>query len=382
MSKLEKPHTKPRPKTQVGTYGRPFAVALVDLFTPQKRLRVDDGAVVVLDDDYYVDAATDVESLQAQESGRSEQEAATATSTGVWPQAQESGQSEQETATAASTGIWSQAQESGHAEPANAAKGTATIETTSKDISSDASVDPRATVSKDVVHEILSHNSGELLQSFAYDGQPPRLPQGKKRQGRANAPRDVEGRAGRRTKPEKPEEDFDSMSMDERAHIIAKWRGLAGGAQSPEGLRLYMLIAAIIHPKTSESVVHSCMVKLQAWAQEQLAATAAETSENVELSPSILAAMPKEALEEALSTCHWHKVKAERILAAMAKLVDCYSGQVPNSKEQLLALPGIGPKLGRLLAFLFEVLNTGADGSVGGEEIKGDESEAERGSQT
>lgn len=345
MSRLEKPQGRPKAKAQIGTHERPFAVALVDLFAPQKRVRVGERALVVLDDDYHVDASTDVDSPEAQESGQSEQEAAAAM-----------------------------------AEDPDAAMGTVATEKTSKDISSGARVDPQTTDSNDGIHEVLSQNSGELLQSFAYDGQPPPLSQGKKRQECASAPKDFEGPAGRRRKTEKPEEDFDSMSTDERAHIIAKWRGLAGGAQSPEGVRLYMLIAAVIHPKTSESVVHSCMVKLQAWVKEQFAATVAETSEKVELSAAILATMPREALDEALSKCHWHKVKAERILAAMAKVVDCHDGQVPDSKKDLLALPGIGPKLGGLLEFLFGVLNAGADGSAGGVPSKGEESEAESGS--
>nr|QDO16223.1 endonuclease III-like protein 1 [Lingulodinium polyedra] len=134
-----------------------------------------------------------------------------------------------------------------------------------------------------------------------------------------------------------------AVPEEDREQTARKWRALAGPAPSPGALRLQLLVAAIIHPKASEAVVGACMAKLRAWADGGLSAER-------------LAAAGPQNLERLWDGLHWHKVKAGRVVAAASALEARWGGQVPTRREELITLPGIGPKLADLLAFVIETL--------------------------
>lgn len=150
---------------------------------------------------------------------------------------------------------------------------------------------------------------------------------------------------------EKAEEDFASAPAELRCQVLQKWRDVAGLAATPEQLRLQLLVAAILHPKTSEGIVRGSMAKLLAWAEAHQ-----DPSLPRGLSAKLLAGAEPQVLEELWEGLHWHKVKAARVVAAAAALEADWGGSVPLQREQLLKLPGIGPKLANILAFVCDGL--------------------------
>lgn len=51
-----------------------------------------------------------------------------------------------------------------------------------------------------------------------------------------------------------------------------------------------------------------------------------------------------EELEPQIKTCGLYHAKAKNIIAASKKLVEQYDGRVPSTREELMALPGVGQK--------------------------------------
>jgi endonuclease-3 len=60
--------------------------------------------------------------------------------------------------------------------------------------------------------------------------------------------------------------------------------------------------------------------------------------------PEKLAALGKEALTERIKTIGLYRNKAKNLIALAKKLIDEHSGKVPNTREALEALPGVGRK--------------------------------------
>ena len=63
---------------------------------------------------------------------------------------------------------------------------------------------------------------------------------------------------------------------------------------------------------------------------------------------SDVAALPQTKLEERCRRCNYFKTKASNIHAA-SRAVLCAGGRVPSTYEGLVALPGVGPKIGNLM---------------------------------
>ncbi|MBQ6373229.1 MAG: endonuclease III [Clostridia bacterium] len=57
-----------------------------------------------------------------------------------------------------------------------------------------------------------------------------------------------------------------------------------------------------------------------------------------------MAKLEPEALEPLIRECGLYHNKAKSIVAASRALVEQYGGQVPNTREQLMKLPGVGQK--------------------------------------
>lgn len=54
-------------------------------------------------------------------------------------------------------------------------------------------------------------------------------------------------------------------------------------------------------------------------------------------------------LEEAVKPCGFYKTKAKSIKEAARRLLDVYGGEIPQTMDELLTLPGIGRKTANLL---------------------------------
>lgn len=60
--------------------------------------------------------------------------------------------------------------------------------------------------------------------------------------------------------------------------------------------------------------------------------------------PQAMLQLPPAEIQEAISTVDFFRPKTNHILQICKILVGRYGGQVPDSREDLMALPGIGPK--------------------------------------
>uniref|UniRef100_A0A7S4Q756 HhH-GPD domain-containing protein n=1 Tax=Alexandrium monilatum TaxID=311494 RepID=A0A7S4Q756_9DINO len=147
------------------------------------------------------------------------------------------------------------------------------------------------------------------------------------------------------------EEDLASAPSELRLQVLQKWRDMAGSAPSHRALRLQLLVAAILHPKTSEAIVRGSMGKLLVWGEAHQ-----DPPRPRGLGAELLAATEPRTLEELWEGLHWHKVKAARVVAAAAALEARWGGTVPSLKEELITLPGIGPKLANILSFVLDGL--------------------------
>lgn len=69
-----------------------------------------------------------------------------------------------------------------------------------------------------------------------------------------------------------------------------------------------------------------------------------------------LANAPEAAIFDALQGATFPEAKAPRIKQIARILVEKYGGRVPNTREELLALPGVGPKTANcVLLYAFEI---------------------------
>ncbi len=60
--------------------------------------------------------------------------------------------------------------------------------------------------------------------------------------------------------------------------------------------------------------------------------------------PEDFAGMPLETLEELIHPCGFYKNKAKNIKLTAQKIVDEFGGEVPDTMDELLSLPGVGRK--------------------------------------
>ncbi|MBR6675924.1 MAG: endonuclease III [Clostridia bacterium] len=70
-----------------------------------------------------------------------------------------------------------------------------------------------------------------------------------------------------------------------------------------------------------------------------------------------MAEAPIEKIEDLIRSCGLYRTKAKSIKEASAILVSDYGGTVPDTMEELLALPGVGRKIANLL--LGDIFNKG-----------------------
>ena len=67
-------------------------------------------------------------------------------------------------------------------------------------------------------------------------------------------------------------------------------------------------------------------------------------------SPQKMMLLSQEQLEDLIRDCGLFRSKAKNILATCHKLVEAYSGRVPDNVQELMALPGVGKKTANVIA--------------------------------
>ena len=72
--------------------------------------------------------------------------------------------------------------------------------------------------------------------------------------------------------------------------------------------------------------------------------------------PQTLIALPQKTIEKLIYPTGFYRQKTRQILAITALLIEKYNGHVPSTEDELLALPGVGPKTTALvLSVGFEI---------------------------
>lgn len=66
--------------------------------------------------------------------------------------------------------------------------------------------------------------------------------------------------------------------------------------------------------------------------------------------PQDYIALGEERLGEEIKSCGFYNMKSKNIIGACMKIVSEYGGQVPNSIEELMTLPGVGRKTANVVA--------------------------------
>ena len=93
-----------------------------------------------------------------------------------------------------------------------------------------------------------------------------------------------------------------------------------------------VLIATLISLRTKDEVTLAASQRLFALAGD----------------PHAMACLSEQAIQEAIYPAGFYKTKAKNILLISLRLIEQYEGRVPDTRQELLALPGVGIKTANL----------------------------------
>ncbi|GFE55825.1 endonuclease III [Babesia ovis] len=94
----------------------------------------------------------------------------------------------------------------------------------------------------------------------------------------------------------------------------------------------------------------ACMLSSQT--KDSVTAAAMDTLKQRGLTIENIAKMPEEELDSLINKVGFHKTKAKHIKQATDIVIEKYGGRVPNTVEELVKLPGVGPKMANLVTQL------------------------------
>ncbi len=127
---------------------------------------------------------------------------------------------------------------------------------------------------------------------------------------------------------------WDSIFEQMKAALEAAGGGLPSVSQIAEESRepYHVLISTVISLRTKDEVTLA--------ASRRLFALAATPQQMLTLSPG--------EIEQAIYPAGFYRTKAKNILEISRILIESYGGRVPDSRDDLLALPGVGIKTANL----------------------------------
>lgn len=116
---------------------------------------------------------------------------------------------------------------------------------------------------------------------------------------------------------------------------IRRWREPVVGVVARESGRdpFRILISCLLSLRTKDKTTSEAGARLFALAHE----------------PAAMLAVPISAVEKAIYPVGFYRTKAKSIHAICRRLLDEYSGKVPDSIEALVTLPGVGRKTANLV---------------------------------
>ncbi|KAI9996748.1 hypothetical protein PInf_000009 [Phytophthora infestans] len=105
--------------------------------------------------------------------------------------------------------------------------------------------------------------------------------------------------------------------------------------------RFQLLVAALLSSQTQDPITYAAMQRLH-----QLG----ESEEGLTI--EVVQSVSEEKLSEALKPVGFYHRKAHQLKRVAAILRTRFHGDIPRSLDELLQLPGIGPKIGRVITLL------------------------------
>jgi endonuclease-3 len=97
-----------------------------------------------------------------------------------------------------------------------------------------------------------------------------------------------------------------------------------------------ILIATLLSARTQDATTHAASTRLFSVAR----------------TPETMAALPVREIERLIYPVSFYRNKAEYVSACCRMLVDRFGGQVPQTMEELVTLPGVGRKTANLVLIL------------------------------
>lgn len=99
-------------------------------------------------------------------------------------------------------------------------------------------------------------------------------------------------------------------------------------------------------------ILISCLLSLRA--KDETTERISEELYKIADTPEKIANLPTEKLEKIIFSTGHYKKKAQTLKSVSQELIDRFNGQVPNTREDLLSIKGVGPKTTNIvLAFAF-----------------------------
>lgn len=150
------------------------------------------------------------------------------------------------------------------------------------------------------------------------------------------------------TQSTKTEGDEQLDKEEHRQVLIKKWHSFSDSAAPIEERRFQVLIAARIHARCQEPIVHKAMQRLREYFATREEPNNDGTAQS--LSAHCLSQCdPENDIAPLLSSVLFGNVKAQHIVQAAQDVLSKFRGQVPESMTSLQDITGIGPKLSEIL---------------------------------
>ncbi|KAF1788355.1 PH domain-like [Phytophthora cactorum] len=116
---------------------------------------------------------------------------------------------------------------------------------------------------------------------------------------------------------------------------------VAPGVTSAKVERFQLLVAALLSSQTQDPITYAAMQRLHQLGES-----------NEGLTIEVVQSTSEEELSEALKPVGFYHRKAHQLKRVAAILRTQFHGDIPRSLDELLQLPGIGPKIGRVITLL------------------------------
>lgn len=109
-------------------------------------------------------------------------------------------------------------------------------------------------------------------------------------------------------------------------------------ASAPDAIRRFQcLVALMLSSQTKDQVTASAMDRLKAYAQDHL--------HRAHFDPETLRLASEDALAELLKPVGFYRIKARSLKRTGDILKAQYQDDIPRTLEELVQLPGVGPKM-------------------------------------